>query len=149
MVKISSRMARTGKTGQSTNHYLIAANGLIMDHHNGPSNNIVVNEEEEEANSKTVGKTTRIRGVSTGTTKLVSIERHLYIQFKVSGEYQKVKDMPTVETLTAATYEEPKTNAKTRMRSTGYFLPLFNGYIKYKSLCNKKRTRAQQRVQFN
>ena len=42
----------------------------------------------------------------------------------------------------AATYEEPKTNARTRTRSTGYVLPLFNGYIKYKNLCNKMQLDA-------
>ena len=72
LVKISSRMARTGKTEQSANHYLIAANGFIREQHNEPSNDIVVNEEEGEVNSNTVGST-RIRGVSTGITKLVNI----------------------------------------------------------------------------
>ena len=46
--------------------------------------------------------------------------------------------MFTVETLIAATSKEPKTYAKTRIRSTGYVLPLFNGHIKCKSLCKKQ-----------
>ena len=42
----------------------------------------------------------------------------------------------------AASYQEPKSNAKTRTRSTGYILPLFKGYVKYKSLCNKRQLDA-------
>ena len=61
---------------------------------------------------------------------------------KSQESIKKEKDTSTVQTMIAATYDEPQTNARTRARSTGYVLPFFNGYIKYKSLCNKKQLDA-------
>ena len=63
LVKISSHRARTGKTRQTVNHYLIDDNGLIRDYHREPSNVIVGNEEGDDVSSSTVGKS-MIHGVS-------------------------------------------------------------------------------------
>ena len=86
LVKISLQIARTGKTGQSANHYLISANGFIRDCPNEPSNDTVVNEEEEDGTSNTVERT-RMRGISKRTTKLVNIKHHLY---HLEQDYSKV-----------------------------------------------------------
>ena len=53
-------MARTGKTGQSENHYLIAAVGFIRDYHQKSSNDTVYNDEQDGVLSSNKVRRTRV-----------------------------------------------------------------------------------------
>ena len=162
LVKISSRMARTGKIEQIANYYLIAANGFIKECHDESN---LEQDDEDDTDDDTAGNTfTRKGGISKGIVKLVHNEQH---QMRLEREYTKIQQQITFEEFreeenlvckklnnadiikrekdTQAkdtmmeTFEETKTNFRVNLVRPRYVLPVFNGYILYKKLICKKQ----------
>ena len=163
LVKIGSRMARTGKKAQLANYYLVASNGFIKEYHNDQPR------EELDDDSPSV---LRKRGNSRGTKKLVDLETILFdlekaygriandkgpavlkdevefVKMKLEGSdvIKKEKDEASVETMIDS-FGTEKTNARITKFRGGFVLPLFNGYVQYTKLCNKKNLNAGGIVQ--
>jgi len=71
LVKLASKMQRTGKSAKNANYYLIAANGFVTEYHDDDTEEASATED----NSKPI---LRKRGNNKGTKKLVDMENVLF-----------------------------------------------------------------------